>query len=41
MARLSHIERAQNIFNEGFTTKADMKYCLDLINRSYEDIRKT
>jgi hypothetical protein len=39
--RMSHIERAQNIFNAGFTTKADMKSCLDLINRSYEDIRET
>jgi len=37
---MTRLEKAQNIFNAGFSTKADQKYCLDMINRSYDDLRK-
>jgi hypothetical protein len=36
---MSRIDKAIDLFNKGFQTKADQKRCLDLINRSYSDVR--
>lgn len=36
---MNRIEKALDLFNKGFHTKADQKRCLELVSRHYEEVR--
>ena len=38
---MTRIEKAIDLFNKGFYTKADQKRCLELISRHYEGVHTT